>query len=170
MGIKTIVTSDWNGEVITDPIEPVTITIERAGQEAKQVENVYLTEDDVVALIDNLKSDGQLYHEVRNTANSGNIKKTKPSETSETKLFEALGIDDEVKQELHMWAERQGYAKKANITPKLDEIEKLVDAGKFTTVDKSQFKLVRELHGHDRGKYRNAAVLAVLKKHLEPSK
>ncbi len=88
MGIKTIVTSDWNGEVITDPIEPVTITIERAGQEAKQVENVYLTEDDVAALIDNLKSDGQLYHEVRNTANSGNIKKTKPSETSETKLFE----------------------------------------------------------------------------------
>ncbi|XGU20439.1 hypothetical protein ACETU7_06540 [Rhodococcus sp. 3Y1] len=169
MGIKTIVTSDWNGEVITDPIEPVTITIERAGQEAKQVENVYLTEDDVAALIDNLKSDGQLYHEVRNTANSGNIKKTKPSETSETKLFEALGIDDEVKQELHMWAERQGYAKRPTSLRSWMK-SKLVDAGKFTTVDKSQFKLVRELHGHDRGKYRNAAVLAVLKKHLEPSK
>lgn len=68
MGRKTVINSDWNGKQITDPaIEPATITITKAGETAKDARSfeVYMTDDDVEALVANLEDDDSYLHHER---------------------------------------------------------------------------------------------------------
>ncbi len=165
MGKETVIYSDYDGREIGKDTPASTITIETPGQDTITFE-AYLNERDLESIQQLPIADGSSESA---DPSQPSTKTTKLSETPEAKkLYAALDIDDAQAEALRQWYEKLGWKKK-DIEPKLDELEKLVDDGKFSLVSKPQFKLVRELYDQDRGKYRNSAVLTVLKAHLEPS-
>lgn len=92
MGIRQIITSDWNGKVITGPIEPVMITIKRPGQAPEDVEPiaVYMTDEDVDALVANLENDDEYLNRNKpsgSTASAATPGTRKTSSNSELEQF-----------------------------------------------------------------------------------
>lgn len=180
MGIKTVITSDWNGDTITDPIEPVTITITKAGETAKDARSfeVYMTDNDVEALVANLEDDDEHLYQDKASASTATAASgaRKTSSSSDLERFkDTLRKNLDLGKQLNASREQDWFKTKWTNTPEAkpvlaDVIEKASDAdlkriaqispedreklmtilrGGKGTVNASILKIARELMNED---------------------
>lgn len=129
MGIRQIITSDYDGREIAGSTEPTVITVKTPGQAAKDAESfeVYLSDDDIEKLLDSLRSPEK--HIIpssmpKTTAPSGTRKTSGNSELDQFKsvLFKNLNLSSQAaKSQEQQWF-RKHWTNASEAKPELVEL------------------------------------------------
>jgi hypothetical protein len=129
MGIRQIITSDYDGKPLGDNTQPTVITIKTPGQTAKDAESfeVYLSDDDIDQLLDSLRSpEKQIIPKSlpKATAPAGTRKTSGNSELDQFKsvLFKNLNLTSQAaKSQEQQWFKKR-WTNASEAKPELVEL------------------------------------------------